>query len=127
LDETRKASSLPIPLAWDRDFEGVAAIEVYPAATLRAHQIPDKGYKAKGGQAEREAVVHRLEQHFELRGNRSDLLANVDVLDAAICVLAGLDFKAGAAMPPENIDEARNEGWIWARDPALRCTCAPGS
>jgi hypothetical protein len=123
LEQVRQATRLPIPLAWDRDFEGVRAIEVYPAATLRAHLIPDKGYKGKDGQAERAAIVTRLEQHFQLRGNRAPLLANVDVLDAAICVLAGLDFEAGAAMPPENIDEARSEGWIWARDPDLLCSC----
>ena len=127
LDEIRKARSLPIPLAWDRDFEGVAAIEVYPAATLRAHRIPDKGYKSAGGQAERAAVLDRLEQHFELRVDRMKLLANVDVLDASICVLAGLDFEAGAAMLPENIDEARSEGWIWVRDPDLPCSCTPAS
>jgi predicted nuclease with RNAse H fold len=123
LDQVRKATRLPIPLAWDRDSEGAAAIEVYPAATLRAHQIPDKGYKAKRGQAERAAIVRGLEHHFQLRGNRPQLLDNVDVLDAAICVLAGLDFEAGTAMPPEHSDEVRSEGWIWARDPAQGCTC----
>lgn len=123
LGDLRKTARLPIPLAWDRNFDGVAAIEVYPAATLRAHKISDKGYKAASGQSLRSAVVDRLEHHFELRGNRSRLLANMDVLDAAICVLAGLDFEAGVAMPPANLEEARNEGWIWARDPALQCAC----
>jgi hypothetical protein len=127
LDDLRTTTHLTIPLAWDSNFEGVAAIEVYPAATLRAHQILDKGYKAPGGQSLRAAVIDRLEHHFDLCGNRSRLLANVDVLDAAVCVLAGLDFEAGAAMPPGNIDEARSEGWIWARDPALRCSCSAAS
>jgi len=125
LHEIRKRGSLPIPLAWDRKFDGVVAIEVYPAATLRAHGMPDKGYKVPGGQSQRMAVIDRLGQHFDLRGHRSQLLSNVDVLDAAICMLAGLDFEGGAAMPPENIYEARREGWIWARDPALRCSCIP--
>ena len=46
------------------------------------------------------------------------LLGNADLLDAAICVLAGRDFLDWKVLPPENPDLARKEGWIWIRPPA---------
>jgi predicted nuclease with RNAse H fold len=127
LGAARRQTGHIIPLAWSPAFEGVVAIEVYPAATLRAHGISDRGYKAKEGDVERREVLSRLEQHFDLRVDRGELLAKVDVLDAAACVLAGLDFEAGVAMAPENLNEARREGWIWARDPAIHCSCTPAA
>jgi len=54
------------------------------------------------------------------------LLANPDVLDAAVCVLAALDFLAGNSMPPVVGDHlARKEGWIWVKKPEER-TQVPG-
>ncbi len=37
LDQLRQRIASPIPLAWQPDIGGIAAIEVYPAATLMAH------------------------------------------------------------------------------------------
>jgi hypothetical protein len=48
-------------------------------------------------------------------GTHQELLErNSDALDAVICVLAAQDFLQGRAMPPENLELAQHEGWIWA-------------
>ena len=45
LETLRKESGLPIPLAWQwENIVGTSAIEVYPAATLKALKIEVKGY-----------------------------------------------------------------------------------
>lgn len=48
--------------------------------------------------------------------DESPLLANADVLDAALCCLAGADFLLGQATSPINPTLARKEGWIWVRE-----------
>ncbi len=40
-----------------------------------------------------------------------------DILDAAVCVLAGFHFINNKCMPPLDIDLARKEGWIWVKKP----------
>jgi hypothetical protein len=125
LNECRRRTGLGIPLAWSPNFDGVTAIEVYPAATLRAHAIPDRGYKAKGGTTERSGILRRLAAHCQISVGSEDLMSKVDVLDAAICVLAGIDFIDGHSMPPLEPDLAIQEGWIWARDPLDHCPCVP--
>ena len=42
--------------------------------------------------------------------------ANDNVLDAVLCVIAGLDFVGGAASGPSDRDTAEREGWIWVRE-----------
>jgi hypothetical protein len=39
-----------------------------------------------------------------------------DALDAAICVLAGLDFLRGEVYKPKDFPLAKEEGWIWVRE-----------
>ncbi|MCM8612051.1 DUF429 domain-containing protein [Accumulibacter sp.] len=41
----REHSGKQIPLAWSPEFESVAAIEVYPGATLKARGLEHSGYK----------------------------------------------------------------------------------
>lgn len=36
-----------------------------------------------------------------------------DALDAAICIMAAVDFAKETVYKPENIEVARKEGWIW--------------
>jgi hypothetical protein len=43
---------------------------------------------------------------------------DVDILDAVLCVLAGVDFLKGEVLFPKDMALARKEGWIWVRDPA---------
>ena len=52
---------------------------------------------------------------MRLPAERNDMESNADVLDAAICVLAGFDFVTGTATPPTRLDLAQHEGWIWVR------------
>jgi hypothetical protein len=40
---------------------------------------------------------------------------NVDALDAIACILGAVDFLDGKAAPPDELDVAQREGWIWVR------------
>lgn len=108
--------SAEIALGWTPgSVEGIVAIEVYPAATLLAHGASIKGYKAKDGGVSREAIAGLLRQHMDIDTPDDPADWPTDALDAAVCVLAGLDYAAGEAGPPTEEATARKEGWIWAR------------
>ena len=117
----RKETCDPIPLAWSNDeLNGAHAIEVYPAATLKAHGLRSDGYKDKKKmehQCAREEILEGLPSIEIPPCCRSLALANADGLDALVCVLAAADFVRGRAMPPHSFSVARREGWIWCRDP----------
>ena len=114
LADVRQKTGLPIPLAWDSNYsERVAAIEVYPAATLIAHGIPDTGYKKKEKIAERKAILGSLARIVQLPEDRAAMELSADALDAGVCVLAGYDFLQGEAYKPEDTELANHEGWIW--------------
>lgn len=109
-----------IPLAWNPDFNGVAAIEAYPAATLRAYNLPDSGYKDKSeiaDKAVRKKIIDGLPPSLTLPNERNLLLSNADALDAVICVLAGMDFLSGNVHKPTDTNLAHKEGWIWVKAP----------
>lgn len=56
-----------IPLAWEwPPTELLSAIEVYPAATLRAHELPSSGYKKFNQTAARKEIIEDLETIVEL-------------------------------------------------------------
>ena len=119
LARLRTTSSLPIPLAWtsgpSRD---VSAIEVYPAATLKAHGLPFQGYKDPvAGRDMRARILCQLEGVKMSDDCKLCVLANADGLDAVICAVAAADFVSGAVMPPDDLHLARKEGWIWCRAP----------
>ena len=117
LNRLRHATQLPIPLAWDSDFdEPVAAIEVYPAATLKVWGVPSSGYKRPNQRPERNAILQGLEAHMDTRAVQDAVLDNADMLDAAVCVLAGRDFLEGWAFQPRDQVTGRTEGWIWVLD-----------
>lgn len=116
LADVREKTGFPIPLAWDANYsERVAAIEVYPAATLIAHGIPDTGYKKKEKIAERKAIIGSLARMIQLPEDVANMELSADALDAGVCVLAGFDFLKGDAYNPEDKDLANHEGWIWVR------------
>ncbi len=119
LAELRRLVNDPMPLAWGPRFsDPIACIEVYPAATLRAHQLPYRGYKGKTEEhsTKRAAIVQRLIRHLILSTDCfADLVASDHAIDAAACVIAGMDFLKGAADPPADEGLARKEGWIWVR------------
>lgn len=103
-----------IPLAWQRDFSGVAAIEVYPAATLMAYGLPSGGYKKAVEQPVRQTIAGRL-GNLMFISDVEPLLKSADALDAVLCVLSGRDFLEGNSYQPEDQVLAQKEGWIWVR------------
>jgi hypothetical protein len=116
LQRLRDATGKPIPLAWDRAFSGVAAaIEVYPGSTLKAHGLPDSGYKKPDQRNVRRQIADALENAIAGIEERTD--ANIDVFDACLCLMAAKDFLDGLASPPPDLDLAQREGWIWVKKP----------
>ena len=119
LADLGQACGTPLPMAWDpAALAPASALEVYPAATLAVHGLPDRGYKAPGQRSVREAMLAGLRARLEIPGSGTPLLAQADVLDAAVCLLAAADFLEGACFTPEDPDLAHREGWIWVRRPS---------
>ncbi len=123
LQALRERTGLSLPLAWSPGFEGAAAIEVYPAATAIAHDLPARGYKKPGDTSARGVLARHLRHLVTLPRNAPALRESADALDAALCVLAGADFLRGQCEPPSDPATARREGWIWFRRPPQ----APGA
>jgi hypothetical protein len=118
LDEVRRRLETPVPLAWSPEsIVELAAIEVYPAATLIAHGFRSKGYKAPAQISERREIVAGLEATITFQGDSPLLEQSADALDAVVCLLAAKDFLDGRAMPPPNRERAEREGWIWTAPP----------
>jgi predicted RNase H-like nuclease len=115
LGDLRNRLGKKIPLAWSPNFANIAAIEVYPAATLKALGLRSSGYKAKDQENERKEILKGLSGLIDISENEPELLKNPDVLDAVVCVIAGMDFIAGRVMHPEKSAFAKREGWIWVR------------
>ena len=109
---------MPPPLAWSStNVQRPSVIEVYPGATLEPRQIQTGNYKASGadGRSDREAIIRQLRLRG-VDGDRELLIRNVNLTDAAVCVLAGQDFLVDRAVRPEEfiLAQAKREGWIWA-------------
>ena len=113
LGELRDRLGVDIPLLWETTFAGVAAIEVYPAATLIAHRYRSDGYKKTDQLAERRHMVTQLSSDMSIDRTLGSLEADPNGLDAAVCVLAAKDFLDGRALPPPDRGMAEREGWIW--------------
>ena len=116
LESLRHLLQCPTTLAWHPAFEGVGAIEVYPAATLVAHGIESTGYKAANGQAARERVAQSVGSLIQIDAPIPAMDSKSDALDAVTCLLAAHDFLRGEAMGPEDRTLATKEGWIWVRE-----------
>ncbi len=120
LESLRELMKLPIPLAWHASdpSEQLCAIEVYPAATLVVTGAPHStGYKKAGQVEERRAIVKHLQARMHIGQCVPDLAGSADLLDAAICVLAGADFLSRRVMYPPDLQLAQREGWIWVAPP----------
>jgi hypothetical protein len=118
LGTLRVELGVPIPLVWaPADVSRVAAIEVYPAATLVAHRIRSSGYKKHDQTEQRRQIVAALRAKLTIGDSVPDLTTSADLVDAAVCVLAGADFISGRAMNPEDRALAEREGWIWTAAP----------
>ena len=119
LDRLREATGLGVPLAWTPGpVTGVKVIEVYPAATLAGRGLPTTGYKTGATAPEnRRDLVRKLTSIVDLGPHEEELGKDDDLLDAALCVVAGADFVSGDVLSPSNeeLEQARREGWIWVR------------
>lgn len=119
LNDLRCEARAEIPLAWEPGVKltGDAAIEVYPAGTLRSLGILDFGYKKPVNTDARSRILRELRERVRLTGELAGASSNADVLDAVICTVAGADFLGGSAIPPtpDELPTARREGWIWIR------------
>jgi hypothetical protein len=116
INELRHVSGFRLPVLEE---PGVLSepgiIEVYPAATLRAHGLSEKGYKKKAQSSAREALINGLSDcmRFLRPEDRAKAIESDNALDAAICAIAAADFLHGNVHFPPNHDLARKEGWIW--------------
>ncbi|NBF41481.1 MAG: DUF429 domain-containing protein [Spirochaetes bacterium] len=98
-----------------------AALEVYPAGRLIALRGEGyrRGYRGSGQAAEdiRRAMLRDLEAEVRYEADAESAVADVDLLDAIICVCAVVDVLRGHCTPPEALglplDEIDREGWIW--------------
>ena len=110
----------PIPLAWTSDYvDSVAAIEVYPAATLISRGLALPGYKKKKSDSIRMNILNGLESEITIRCERDEIVATDDALDAVVCALAGYDFLENRCAVPEDTALARKEGYIWFPKPDI--------
>ena len=111
LHALREKTGLAIPLAWTPTFEGVAAIEVYPAASLKAWGCAHAKYSDNPNA--RRQIAAKL--RGRIKGIEKRAIDPADAFDAALCLLAALDFLEGEAWSPEDSKRAMKEGWIWMR------------
>ena len=124
LASLRKSRQIPIPLAWTpARVDKTSVIEVYPAATLKAHCVENTGYKEKKGKATRTRIVKKfLEKPLIFCESataeqiRTSLEEDEHILDAAVCAVAAADFLAGCVVRPDDDLLARLEGWIWVNE-----------
>lgn len=118
ISELRSQLGHSLPLLWhipSGNASGV--IEVYPAATLKAHGLPSRRYKSRNGSRKTRAeIVGGLTERLSLSIDTEVLLSNDDALDAVVCILAGLDFlEESVYAPAESRNVVEQEGWIWFR------------
>jgi len=115
MGDLRQDLGLELPLAWQGAIPAFpAVIEVYPAATLVVHGLGRPSYKRKEQRPARAAILHQLAGVLELGSQAHAAEAVADVLDAALCTLAGADFVRGRCVAPPEAAAVRGEGWIWA-------------
>jgi hypothetical protein len=117
LDDIRRLLRHSILLAWIPRIDETAAIEVYPAATLRQLGIEPRAYKKVSQAPARKAILQKLAKVVDVNLVLDAAEANADVLDAIVCVIAGADFLRGACRSPsaDELPLAEREGWIWFR------------
>ncbi len=124
LNKLRLTTETSVPLAWSiDDIHETCAIEVYPAATLRVRNIPNKGYKEKKDsdhKTQRKRMLDKLSEHMTINTTIKDAcISDANALDAVICLLAASDFLQGKCIQPDDLELAKKEGWIWVRNPKL--------
>jgi len=123
LEELSELNGEVIPLAWEPPQQnGIYAIEVYPAGTLRAY-LKMGFLKSTGTTIEQKrALLRKSQRDGRLRFGTSvaQSMENTHALDSVMCCVAALDFLQRKSIRPrfEDMDKAKKEGWIWVRDPS---------
>lgn len=121
LSRLRGLTGRSLPMVWSSSgFSGDGVIEVYPAATLIAHDVKAKGYKHwEEAEQIREKIAENLKENLSFSVDDQLLLSNDDALDAVVCILASIEFLNGNCWPPGDLmSKAKSEGWIWVRRPS---------
>ncbi|VUT28267.1 MAG: hypothetical protein SYNGOMJ08_00836 [Candidatus Syntrophoarchaeum sp. GoM_oil] len=130
LEKLRSEYKLELPLAWEPDdFKQrtekkilSSVIEVYPAATLKQYGLSYEKYKDKKNTDERKKILKGLKTRIGTSNIEEEkAIGDDNILDATVCVLAGLDFIEGKCFEPpdrEKAEKAKKEGWIWFREEA---------
>lgn len=123
LNQIRSKSNHEIPLSWNPDVIKIpSCIEVYPAATLKAWEIPPRGYRGNEPRHydARINIIKKLKAFIELAPATIKAMENCDhAIDAVICLLAAHDFVCRRSLPPKDPNIAHKEGWIWVK-PKMR-------
>jgi hypothetical protein len=121
LNNLRALTGDPVPLLTTKPImDGrICAIEVYPAATLTVKGFMQPKYKDKKELQTRRSILNSLDSQLNITADRNLIENSHDVLDAVICVLAGMDFLLRDVIIPskDDFEYARKEGWIWVADP----------
>jgi predicted RNase H-like nuclease len=87
LGDLRNVTGAAVPLGWNPgSLTGIAAIEVYPAATLVVHGFRSSGYKEPQQIDERAEIVSELGGVLVLPADTSHMTSNADVLDAVVWI-----------------------------------------
>lgn len=106
-------------LGLDAARDGSGAIcEVYPAAALRIRGLTHRGYKGAKNHVARAALVDALSAQLprlDWNGHRGLCECEDDALDAVLAALIAREVDQGRAAPPraQQLELARQEGWIW--------------
>ncbi len=117
LGKVARRSGRPVPLAWDfQRLPPLSAIEVYPAGTLAVLGLPASAYKKAEQVSQRQEIVSGIQRFFAQGTDWSICLKDADQLDAALCLVAGMDFVCGSCPAPDDLELAKKEGWIWVRE-----------
>lgn len=115
-----RKTGIALPLLWSQQGSTTSGIiEVYPAATIISHGLNGTGYK--GNKPEntnaRRKLFDSLSSNTKFSVSPNFLIENEDAFDAYVCVLAGVDFIKDKCCPPQSLETAYQEGWIWVKSP----------
>ena len=108
---TRTGQRLPL-FSSPAEAETGGLIEVYPAATLKQHGLPHRGYKKPHATRERMAITDGISSKVDLGSCRQTCIDSDNCLDAVLCVLTAIDFMNGNCCEPFS-NLLPHEGWIW--------------
>jgi len=119
INQIEQRTNTPMSLAWNQNgLNEMSVIEVYPAATLKSHEINSTGYKKNNEHAKnrRREIINDLSDLIGINIDIDPMVDSDDALDAVICTIAGMDFLDNRCIKPSDQVLAEKEGWIWVKD-----------